>query len=128
MSKMQRSKGANGERELFRLLSDHLGTIIKRNLSQTRNGGADSLDLPGYAIEVKRQEAIRLDAWWQQCVEQAIAQERVPMLAYRQSRKPWRIILPLWHVATDLPPATGYRVEMGIEEFCFLARERFGDA
>ena len=41
MGKMQRNKGANAERELLSLLNDGLGLNLTRNLTQTREGGAD---------------------------------------------------------------------------------------
>lgn len=100
MSAAQRNKGAAGERELFRLLARDLGVDIKRNLSQTRGGGADSLDLPHIAIEVKRQERLALTAWWRQTVEQAGM--RVPILFYRASRQPWRAVVPLRWIDGDV--------------------------
>jgi hypothetical protein len=101
MSAAQRNKGACGERELFNLLTDNLGFVVKRNLSQTRGGGADGLDVPGFAIEVKRQEKLALSAWWHQTVEQA-GPGRTPILFYRQSRQPWRAVIDL----SDLDPST----------------------
>ena len=59
MSAMQRTKGAGGERELARLLQEHLGIPVNRNLQQTRQGGADLIDVPGWAIEVKRAANLR---------------------------------------------------------------------
>jgi len=40
MSASQRDKGQRGERELFGILSDLLGTCVRRNVDQARNGGA----------------------------------------------------------------------------------------
>jgi hypothetical protein len=97
---MQRNKGAAGERELFRLLSDDLGFVVRRNLTQTRGGGADGIDVPGFAIEVKRQEKLHINAWWSQTIEQA--GDRIPVLIYRQSRHPWRAVIDLH----DLDPST----------------------
>lgn len=39
MSAMQRRKGADGERELARLLREHLGADVTRNLLQSRHSG-----------------------------------------------------------------------------------------
>lgn len=47
-------KGKEGERELARLLREHLGDGVSRNLEQARNGGADLNGLPGWCVEVKR--------------------------------------------------------------------------
>jgi Holliday junction resolvase len=100
-----RRKGANGERELIRLLRDELGDIVSRNLSQTRDGGRDILGLPGYAVEVKRCERIELTAWLRQAREQA-AEGEVPVVAWRRNGHPWRIYL-----------------EMDLLGFCELVRE-----
>jgi len=54
VSNSQRKKGKAGELEIARLLRDHLGADITRNLLQARQGGADLLGVPGWAIEVKR--------------------------------------------------------------------------
>ena len=91
MSAAQRNKGACGERELFNLLTDYLGFIVKRNLSQTRGGGADCLMVKGWAIEVKRCESLSRPTWWRQAVEQAEREGVQPMLAYRRNKEPWRV-------------------------------------
>lgn len=85
-----RAKGQRGERELCALLSDRLGIDLARNLDQCRSGGAD-IELPGYAIEVKRGERF-LSKWIDQAIAQAGA-DRVPVLAWRSNRKPWRIMV-----------------------------------
>ena len=62
VSAAQRTKGAQGEREAAALLTDLLGVpAIKRELSQTRDGGYDLLAC-GIAIEVKRTQNVGLDA------------------------------------------------------------------
>lgn len=101
MTAMQRRKGQVGERELFGLLSEYLGAIVKRRILQVREGGCDSLDIPGYAIEVKRHETLNLKSWWAQTVNQAEMEKRKPILFYRQSRQPWRACIDLY----DLDPA-----------------------
>ena len=68
---MSRTKGARGEREFLALLGEELGEMLTRNLQQTREGGADCLCVKGWAIEVKRCEALSRPAWWRQAVEQA---------------------------------------------------------
>ena len=100
MSKFSRNKGAAGERELFSILSDKLGIPIKRGLSSSREGGADSLDIPGMACEVKRVEKENVAAWWRQAVNQA--GDRLPVLFYRASRKPWAVVVPLMFFLNQL--------------------------
>ena len=119
---MQRRKGASAERELFGILRDELGLIVERNLQQTRAGGADCLSIDGLAIEVKRQEKAFSEAWWRQAVEQAGS--RVPVLAYRQSRQPWRFVLPLTWVMQQDAFTFDLRATVGLREFCWLVRER----
>ena len=121
MGAMSRRKGAAGERELFALLEEHLGIAIKRNLEQTRGGGADSYDLPGYAIEVKRVEQLAVDRWWSQAVMQAGS--AIPVLAYRQSRQPWRFVVPLEWVQGFEMTRTEYVATLGLHEFVYLVRE-----
>lgn len=144
MGKMQRNKGANGEREVLALLSERLGVTLSRNLSQTRNGGADCVELGRIRLEVKRQERLNITAWWKQAEEQSLllvtnvtnnnTGERlntnqpggspgepvrlIPALAYRQSRKPWTFILD----ASDIPilQSRGHLLHMDIDTFCAI--------
>jgi Holliday junction resolvase len=89
--RMSRNKGAAGEREFLRLLGEELGTLLTRNLQQTRDSGADCLVVKGWAIEVKRCERLSRGAWWRQAVAQADREGVQPMLAYRRNREPWRV-------------------------------------
>jgi hypothetical protein len=105
-----RDKGQNGEREL----ADVLNTLIfgvtgvcgdfKRNLQQTQAGGGFdlwSVAYPYFAIEIKRVEAISpkvIDGFWAQALRQATqysvvnpTQNLLPILCYRQNRRPWRV-------------------------------------
>ena len=91
MGKSQREKGRKAEIEFLKLLGDELGEMLTRNLSQTREGGADCLCVKGWAIEVKRQERLSRRAWWRQACEQAERLGVQPMLAYRRNREPWRV-------------------------------------
>ena len=63
--------------------------MLQRNLSQTREGGADCLCVHGWAIEIKRQEALSRPAWWRQACDQAARVGQEPMLLYRRSREAW---------------------------------------
>lgn len=101
MSASQRNKGATGERELFAALSELLGFAVRRNIGQARSGGADGLDVPGWAIECKRCETLAIAAWWQQACRQAEAMNRKPVLFYRQSRRPWLAVVD----AVEFAPA-----------------------
>lgn len=123
MSASQRAKGQRGEREFFGLMSDLLGSCVRRNVDQVRNGGADGLDVPGWAIEVKRHETGFREAWWGQAVYQAAAAgDRMPALAYRASRQPWRVRVYLHDVAVDMDCSDAW-VEMSAETFALVVRE-----
>tara|TARA_R110002020_G_scaffold94585_5_gene227431 strand:- start:43 stop:447 length:405 start_codon:yes stop_codon:yes gene_type:complete len=112
MGKMQRSKGAAGEREAAAILhqqfQDILPNRLHRNLDQTRDGGYDLKGLPFVALEVKRCETLALPKWWEQTLAQAKSVDAVPVLMYRQSRKPWFFVLPWGILAADMQEADGY--------------------
>jgi hypothetical protein len=90
-----RSKGERGEREVARIL------VRRRNAQQADGlGGGDIIEcLPGYRIEVKRQETLKVNEW----VRQAEAEARdgeVPVVIFRRNHQPWRAIVPLeWFAA-----------------------------
>ena len=123
MSASQRNKGAAGERELFALLTEQLGVTVTRNLTQTRGGGADALDVPGWAIECKRCEALSLASWWNQAQRQADDLSRKPALFYRQIRKPWRAVLDLHHIAPEVFTAPGSLCDLALSDACTVIRE-----
>ncbi len=129
MGKMQKNKGAQGERELAKILNEHLGTDAKRKLGQARSGGHDievsDKALLKFAIEVKRHEQLNVNAWWDQAIRQSDKADKIPCLAYRQNFKQWRFVLPLGMFQPGLDgPTARYRVEMDIEAFCTVVRER----
>lgn len=66
---------------------------LQRNLAQTREGGADCIEVPGWAIEVKGCERF-LSAWFDQAKRQAGA-DRLPAVMWKQNRKPWRVFVEL---------------------------------
>ncbi len=88
--KASRDKGARGERELFSLLSERLGYLVTRNLSQTRDAGCDSLSVPGFTIECKRVESSFQKAWMMQATAAVRLGHEIPVVFYRASRYPWR--------------------------------------
>jgi len=126
--KSRRAKGGAGEREFFKALSALLGETVTRDLSQTRDGGADGRIGP-WRIEIKRQEKARIGPWWEQACAQA-APPAYPALAYRASRQPWRVIVAL----TSLAPAAAHfahgrehgvpwTAEISLEAFAAIIRE-----
>ena len=103
-----RTKGAEGEREVIRMLTPIVKEVlsemnfpeedvkaademIQRNQNQSAVGGNDLSNTFGMSIEVKRQEQLSINTWWNQCVEAAKRNDEIPVLIYRQNRKPWRV-------------------------------------
>jgi hypothetical protein len=98
-----RAKGKAGERELINelkvLLPPELTSELTRNLDQTRDGGHDILGLGDWALEVKRYAEVLpadLERFWKQATEQARKDEKRPAVAYRQDRRPWRVVTRGW--------------------------------
>ena len=131
---MSRNKGARGEREFIAILQEAVDEVmgedapeLKRNLFQTREGGADVAGMPEaldfMALEIKRQEALNIEAWWNQTLEQAAGTNRIPVLAYRQSRRKWRVIMTAVFTALDGDARVTYtlssfaRIEVSLEDF-----------
>lgn len=126
MGKMQRTKGAAAEREFAALVHNELVDVVvnrpERNLNQTRGGGHDLDGLPGVALEIKRQEQLSVNAWWHQACKQAQVVDLLPVLAYRQSRKPWAVCLP-WGILDEVwLDERGY-FTTDISGFCLVYRQ-----
>ena len=92
MGKMSREKGKRGEREVAQILREH-GFEGRRGVQY--HGGPDSPDvtgLPGFHLEVKRVEALRLWDSYSQAVDDA-ADGEIPAVVHRSNDKPWIIIM-----------------------------------
>lgn len=92
MGRMAKNKGKRGEREFAERLSNLLG---EKQIVDPQANGSDIESIPGLAIEVKRQETLNIPGWWRQAERQA-DDGRIPVLAFRQNRKPWQICLPAY--------------------------------
>ena len=137
-----RAKGAAGEREFAKTLHDELGVTLARNLEQTRDGGHDLVivdaahplapRLNRYAFEVKRYAITKpalIHQWWQQAVEQAERADKLPALAYRGNREPWRVVVPLCALSRRFPrwPALELTASLDVAGFAALVREGHGE-
>ena len=101
MSKASRLKGSQGEREVCALLADSLGIAAKRQLDQSRDGGADILiEVAGKscAVEVKRVERSKPLEWLRQV--EAVDTD-LHMVLWRPSRCNWIGIVP-WQTLVTL--------------------------
>lgn len=131
-----RDKGQGGEREIADMLNYIIYSTMKkmaypeaeclkgmrtvqRNQMQSAVGGNDLTECMGLSIEVKRQEALSIPAWWRQTVAAAERNKEVPVLMYRQNRKSWHVRLPIW-IPLPANPFQGQVAvvgEVGIDEF-----------
>lgn len=138
MSKMSREKGKRGEREVVTLLRDLLGDgyVFKRNLlDQCHDGGMDILGLPDWAIEVKNYKEATpslIRGWWDQTVDEATKASRYPVLFWKQSRRPWVVVVSGSHLIGKTGDAWEndyeYTLTMSPEMFCTLVREKMYEA
>lgn len=121
---MERNKGARGERELFGLLADRLGRIVKRRTDSSREGGCDTLDIPGWSVEVKRTERFE-SAFWSQAIRQAEKDLNRPVLFWRKSRMRWVAFIDPHDLRPDIWPNAGVAdpIQMDWEAWTQLARE-----
>ena len=137
MGKTSRTKGAKGEREFCKLLSEELESLgvdsaLSRNLSQTRDGGYDIAGLEQYAIEVKRAAVADVCSWWAQTVIQAYACGKAPVLAYRLDRRSWRVVMHINDIthpefAVSSNDGHEFTVEMSLALFAQVVADRFKD-
>lgn len=104
-----RQKGAEGERQVIKILQECLenvmyelghtpedivgaGKTFQRNQNQSAVGGNDLTNTFGLSIEVKRQEQLAINTWWKQCEIAAQRTNEHTVLIYRQNGKKWRVV------------------------------------
>lgn len=95
-------KGKSGEREIIAMLQPVVTQIydahdldvpkLQRNTMQSADGGFDIAGLEWLALEVKRQEALHVNQWWEQTLEQA-GRTKEPVLVYRQNNGKWKVCM-----------------------------------
>ena len=119
--KHSRTKGAAGEREFIQLVNQLTDgqVALKRNLNQCREGGDDCLGHDLFSIEVKRWKSFKdhdITHCWLQAVDNAVTQDKYPVLAWRPDFQCWRILMhPQLHF--PLEDVRGC-LSMDIELFC----------
>ena len=123
MSRSEREKGANGEREVAALFR-----AAGFDCNRTPNSGGLRItgdlygDIPAH-IEVKRQEVLRLPLWLRQARDEA-PEGVLPVVAFRQNRGEWYAALPLTALIDLL--ATAGLAELHAGELAARAQERLG--
>lgn len=128
-----RAKGQTGEREIADMLNFIIYTTmgelgfteeeclkgfktVQRNQLQSAIGGNDLTNCYGLSIEIKRQEQLAVGTWWKQCVASAQREKEIPVLMYRQNRKPWKVRTYVWLALHD-GSALQVEAEFDIETF-----------
>ena len=133
-----RQKGQNGEREIAKVLNGIVGDvrdklnltpleknqfIFQRNQNQTAIGGSDLSNNLGLSIEIKRQERLTIDTWWEQCLSQARVENKEPILLFRQNNKKWRCCMngfAICVIKTNI-----IRVEISFDDFKHWFRDYY---
>ena len=94
MGRSEREKGANGERELSRLLRDKYGYEAKRGMVFLHQ--SDMVGLNGIHPEVKRVERLNIwEAMRQAVTEAAIRNDGLPTVFHRRNRSEWLVTMRL---------------------------------
>lgn len=89
-----RNKGANGERELARILKQYGYNCRRGQQYSGANGDADVVGLPGIHIECKRVERLNIH----DAVDQAKRDRKdseIPAVFHRKNNFEWLVTLPL---------------------------------
>ena len=89
-----RAKGAEGERELAKILRERGYEARRGQQFCGANGDADVVGLPGYHIECKRVEKLNLEAAMEQSKRDA-RQGEIPIVVHRKNRHEWLATLRL---------------------------------
>ena len=97
-----RAKGASFEREIAKLIDEHLGIKVERDLEQYRKADrGDLLGVDGWTIECKRYKrpesanGFFRREWWKQVVKAADAAKNKPVLIFKFDHQPIRCALYL---------------------------------
>lgn len=129
-----RQKGANGEREVAKILNaivcdvmQSMGypaeqvqaaqTSVQRNQNQSAVGGCDLSNVFGMSVEIKRQENLQVPAWWRQTTAAAERNNELPVLIYRQNRKAWHVRTYAWLALPGAEPGSWNRQQRIVAEF-----------
>lgn len=126
------NKGKEGEREVVKLLQPIVDRVytslgmeapsLLRNQMQSAVGGYDIVGLDWLALEVKRQETLTLNQWWNQVLASARPTQE-PVVIFRQNRKKWRVLMYVW-VHTGGTGHQKVRAEVSIDDWLAWVEER----
>lgn len=88
-----RRKGAEGEREIAKILRGYGYDARRGQQYSGANGDADVVGLPGVHIEVKRVEALNIDKAMEQAERDARGE--IPAVFHRKNGKEWKATVRL---------------------------------
>jgi Holliday junction resolvase len=95
-----REKGARAEREVCAILREHGHIAARTPMSGGSHWKGDihnpdgGPSIQGHHLEVKMVEKLAIPRWLRQA-EADCPEGDVPVLVFRQSRQPWRVVVPL---------------------------------
>jgi hypothetical protein len=131
-----RAKGANGERDVANALNgviqlclkeqgfpqaviDKAASAVQRNQNQSAVGGNDLTNTFGLSIEIKRQEQLSINTWWNQCTAAAERNKEWPVLLYRQNHGKWQCVTYVRTIHEDRSAAVTVRATMDWDAFIY---------
>lgn len=131
-----RSKGQRAERQAIDILQPVVNEIyamygmqgddiptLQRNTLQSDQGGYDIVGIPWLALEIKHQEKLQVDKWWEQTVRQAKCGAE-PVLMYKQNNVKFRVrvmvTVPIYKSSDCLSTV----IELSLESFILYFRSR----
>jgi len=87
-----KNKGKASELEVVHILQEH-GFEARRTAQYCGNTGdaADVISNLPFHIEVKHQEKLKIEEWWNQAERDA--KGKMPLLVFRKNRQKWRVVL-----------------------------------
>ena len=119
-----RTKGAQFEREVAKLLLLELGINFKRDLRQYQEADHGDLipDDPAFPFELELKRYAHgpisgTDKWWKQVTTAAAKTGKRPALIYKYDRQPIRVVVEM----------QGVRCNISFEDFSYLCREIMAD-
>ena len=114
-------KGQRTERSIFKILSDKLDLKLVRRLDAARSGGCDSLDVPGWSIEIKS-GAFWRNSFWDQAELQSMGSGVRPVLFFKPDRKGIEVYMHLHDLSPLFPPAPRPPVKIDVDSWCELVK------
>lgn len=126
MGMLSRNKGATFEREVAKMIYEHLGLTVKRNLSQYQESGSYDLEgMDDWAIECKRYAHANYGEkrnWWVQAAGAAQGADREPVVIYKLDRSPVRVLVSPFRNIYDPLNYDGV-ADISFACWCALVRE-----